>query len=83
MQGVMGACYENMFLPFNDNLNLVFNDYLEITSSSTFAFLLKQSNSRIPSLIGPGNNSKAAPKKISVGQKKPPDALGSSPPPSR
>ncbi|CAA2999138.1 transcription initiation factor TFIID subunit 4b isoform X1 [Olea europaea subsp. europaea] len=40
------------------------------------------SNSRIPSLIGPGNNSKAAPKKISVGQKKPPDALGSSPPPS-
>ncbi|KAL2543775.1 Transcription initiation factor TFIID subunit 4b [Forsythia ovata] len=43
------------------------------------------SNSRIPSLtspIGPGNNSKAAPKKISAGQKKPPETLGSSPPPS-
>ncbi|CAA2976054.1 transcription initiation factor TFIID subunit 4b isoform X1 [Olea europaea subsp. europaea] len=43
------------------------------------------SNSRIPSLtssIGLGNNSKAVPKKISVGQKKPPEALGSSPPPS-
>ncbi|XP_057802224.1 transcription initiation factor TFIID subunit 4b-like isoform X2 [Salvia miltiorrhiza] len=44
------------------------------------------SNSRMPSLttpVGPGNNSKAPPKKPLVGQKKPMEAPGSSPPSSK
>lgn len=56
------------------------------TSSSVTALLDPNTalSSRIPSAtfpVGPGNNSKTPPKKPSIGQKKPLEALGSSPPP--
>lgn len=50
-----------------------------------FHFLLHQLSSRttsVTSLLGPGNSGKTPVKKPSIGQKKPLDTLGSSPPPS-
>ena len=52
----------------------------------TCCSMFYQLNSRIPSAtfpVGPGNNAKTPPKKPSIGQKKPLESLGSSPPLSR
>ncbi|KAG8390944.1 hypothetical protein BUALT_Bualt01G0136200 [Buddleja alternifolia] len=63
------------------------DESFEMQSSRTgFTPPTSLSNSRIPSLtslIGPGNNSKAPLKKPLVGQKKPMEAPGSSPPSSK
>lgn len=50
------------------------------------AFMFYQLSSRIPSAlnpVGPGNNAKTPPKRPPIGQKKPLESLGSSPPLSR
>lgn len=60
------------------------DDFLYLHVDSHFYFYICQLGSRITSGSStPGINNKAAQKKPSIGQKKPLEALGSSPPPSR
>ncbi|KAM3305001.1 transcription initiation factor TFIID subunit 4b isoform X2 [Capsicum chacoense] len=53
-----------------------------MTSHMDASTLLSSRTPSVASSLGPGNNGKTPVKKPSIGQKKPLDALGSSPPPS-